>query len=280
MKSRQDDVETWAAVEREELETSVDYVWFSIDRSQTARKVTTLTDSPWFDSSDTAITPADLEIELEHRLIPHLTGPPTAEEVRLSEETSEDWTSDDWTREDLLVSGTDVLVTRLTRDGWSGSQLLIVQNGSFLLNLSLVNREHRLLAGKLIDEVESRGGVEQQVVFLESDQGGPKILDEDPKSNLPTGPINEPPVSYIVYHLIVIGVLAIFACWPIFGRPRELPSAARSDFGEHVRSLGAMLGRSRDETYCRTRLLHYEQTSRGESGAATARPKRPQDELE
>ena len=255
MKSRQTDVVTAAAVRRETLDAAEECEWFSIDRTKKAKKITTLSDSPWFRSSTSSITPADLEIELDHRLIPHSTDSPGIE--------------NGYRREDLLTSGGEPLVTRLRRgqggNGWGNSQLLIVQNGSFLLNLSLVNHEHRRLAGKLIDEVESCGGEEQQVLFLESGVGGPEIRASDPQSKLPIGPLHEPPVSYIVYHLIVLGILAIFACWPIFGRPRELPSAARSDFSEHIRSLGGMLQRSGDETYCRTRLLHYEQTSRGES---------------
>ncbi len=250
MQSRQSDAIADAGLDRSGLEDQEKCEWFSIDRLQKERKVITLADSPWFDSSDTAITPANLEIELAARLIPHRSDSSGFE--------------DDWLREDLLISGSDPLVTRLTRGDWDESQLLIVQNGSFLVNLSLVNPEHRLLAGALIGEIESFGGEKQKVLFLESSQGGPKVLDSDPTSAEPTGPIHQPPVSYIVYHLIVIGVLAIFACWPIFGRPREMPGAPRSDFGKHVRWLGAMLSRSGDETYCRTRILHYEQTCHGE----------------
>ena len=74
----------------------------------------------------------------------------------------------------LLGSEGDVLVTR---EQWDASQLIVVVNGSFLLNLPLVNHEHRKLAGKLIREV---GPPRKTVVFLESDSGGPPIRGEDP----------------------------------------------------------------------------------------------------
>ena len=45
------------------------------------------------------------------------------------------------------------------------SQLLVVANGSFLLNATLVNHEHRKLAGKLVDAIGPSG---RDVVFLES----------------------------------------------------------------------------------------------------------------
>jgi hypothetical protein len=62
----------------------------------------------------------------------------------------------------LLRSGDDVLVSR---QEIGDSQLIVVANGSFLLNLPLVNHEHRKLAGKLIDEIGPPG---KTVVFLES----------------------------------------------------------------------------------------------------------------
>ena len=74
----------------------------------------------------------------------------------------------------LLRSGKDVLVSRRPYDE---SQLIVVANGSFLLNLPLVNHEHRKLAGKLIDAV---GSPRKTVVFLESYAGGPPIRDKDP----------------------------------------------------------------------------------------------------
>ena len=56
----------------------------------------------------------------------------------------------------LLQSEGDAIVAREwfdVRGGDGESQLIVVANGSFLLNLPLVNREHRKLAGKLIAEI-------------------------------------------------------------------------------------------------------------------------------
>ena len=71
----------------------------------------------------------------------------------------------------------------VSREWFDESQLIVVANGSFLLNLPLVNHEHRKLAGKLIDAVGPPG---QTVVFLESFAGGPPISD-DPSGGMPTG---------------------------------------------------------------------------------------------
>ncbi|HEX4148130.1 MAG TPA: hypothetical protein VHY20_04045, partial [Pirellulales bacterium] len=67
----------------------------------------------------------------------------------------------------LLVSKRDTLVSEKK---FCSSKLLLVANGSFLLNFPLVNHEHRKLAGKLIDSI----GSNRRVTFLES---GPQQLD-------------------------------------------------------------------------------------------------------
>ena len=140
---------------------------------------------------------------------------------------------------------------------WQGSQVILVENGSFLLNLPLVNHEHRKLAGALIDEVNESAGPGAAVVFLESGPGGPKISDEDPRLELPPGPADRPPLIYVWHHAILTGVLLVFASWSIFGRPRQVPPPPRSDFGQHVESLGALLEQSRDREYCMSRINQY-----------------------
>jgi hypothetical protein len=159
--------------------------------------------------------------------------------------------------EPLLTSGDQTLVARLAHEDWQGSQVILVENGSFLLNLPLVNHEHRKLAGALIDEVKKSAGPNAPVVFLESGPGGPKISDEDPRLELPPGPADRPPLIYVWHHAILASVLLVFASWSIFGRPRQVPPPPRSDFGQHVESLGALLEQSRDREYCMSRIDQY-----------------------
>src|SRR5262249_16531695 len=75
---------------------------------------------------------------------------------------------------DLLKAKKQALVSEYKSEYWPDSRLIVVTNGSFLLNLPLVNHEHRKLAARLVAAVEPG-----QVVFLESGLGGPAI---DPKS--------------------------------------------------------------------------------------------------
>ena len=184
-------------------------------------------DPAWLEGVD----PAKVEIELESRL-----EPPPAAKI-------------------LLASKGDVLVSSTP---WQGSRLIVVANGSFLLNVPLVNHEHRKLAGKLIDEIGPPG---QKVVFLESGSGGPPIRDKDPTLGSPTGLeiFNLWPTNWILLHLAAVGVIFCFVRWPIFGRPRRVKRVAASDFGRHIAAEAELLKRSGDRTYATARLMHYRQ---------------------
>ncbi len=153
------------------------------------------------------------------------------------------------------------------------SQILFVPNGSYLLNLPLVNQEHRKLAGRLVQGV----GSEKYVVFLEPPQEMPEILDKDPKPQMPNlGKIlAQPPLNSIVFHAVLLGLIFAFVRLPIFGVPKTLATAALSDFGRHVTALGELLMLTRDRQYAVGRVLHYQQLSRKQK--EPARLDRPTD---
>ena len=221
-------------LERSSLPTHADCDWFQLDGRGKPRKVRTLQGDPdWL----AGIEPKQLEIELNSRFkYPN-----------------------DWLTEIVLSSEGDALVARRElRD----SQLVIVTNGSFLLNVPLVNHEHRKLAGKLIDAIGPAG---QSVAFLESGPGGPPIRDDEPAIGTPTGldVFTVWPTNWILPHLAAAGIIFCFARLPIFGRPRELPSPANSDFRLHIDAVARLLKRTGDRSYATTRILHYHQNVRG-----------------
>lgn len=227
--------------------TDEDHDWFTLQGTRRRRDVRTLEGEPrWLEGVD----PAKLEIELIGRLIP----PPSAEI--------------------LLGSEGDMLVAR---EVWGESQLIVVANGSFLLNLPLVNREHRKLAAQLIAEV----GTAKNVYFLESGPFGPTILEEDPEQGLPTGleVFMIYPFNQILLHLALVGVLFGFARYWIFGIPREDRSEHESDFGEHVTALGKLLEKTRDAEYARERLAHYRLASKGDPAAFAPAASSPRNSL-
>lgn len=206
--------------------------WFREDPKFKPRAVRSLIGKPeWAEGID----PKKVEIELNGRMNPA----PDAEVVLESEG-------------DMLVS-----VER-----FGESRLIVVTNGSFFLNLSLVNHEHRKLAGHLIGQI---GEPQKTVVFLESGAGGPPIRDEDPSAGMPTGldMFHLWPTSWILLHLAVVGILLCFSRYPIFGLAHNRETETVSDFGKHIQALAALLSRSNDTSYAMTRILNYRQKAEG-----------------
>jgi hypothetical protein len=192
----------------------------------------------------------------------------------------------------LLASGDDPLILRITDRGWRGSKILVVANGSFLLNLPLVNHEHRKLASRLIEACGEPG----DVAFLESGPDGLAVLDEEPETSYPTGAevFTVWPLGFIVMHLVVWGILFCFGEFPIFGRPKTRPeqsageaaaealvsvlnivvvrkarqqTQSHSDFGSHIAAMGELLQRTGDVSYAQARLHHYQQHVRRDASA-------------
>ena len=235
VRRRKTEAETDFRLEFRQTPASEDCEWFTVEGQHHYRRVRSLQGKrAWLEGID----PVQLEIELNGRLLP-----PAGAEV-------------------LLESEGDVLISR---QRFQGSQLIVVTNGSFLMNLPLVNHEHRKLAARLIDEA---GSPRQTVVFLESGAGGPPILDEDLLAGAPTGMeiFNIWPTNWILLQLSLVGILFCFLRFPIFGRPLEPEPEGASDFGKHIEAMGELLERSQDTAYAMTRLQHYQQVTRPGSG--------------
>jgi hypothetical protein len=164
----------------------------------------------------------------------------------------------------LLHDGSTSLVTRVTKPIWGEGQLLVVTNGSFLLNLPLVNHEHRQLAGYLVQACEPG----TRVAFLESGPGGPKTVNWT--SSETTRKSRERVL--LAVHWCVLGLAYCFCIFPIFGRPKALPDTQPSDFLQHVDALGELLKRSRDEHYARKQIEHYHAITRRDPNVRQGHP--------
>ncbi|MBS0209626.1 MAG: hypothetical protein JSS27_11805 [Planctomycetes bacterium] len=161
------------------------------------------------------------------------------------------------------------------RPARESNPIYIVANGSFLLNLPLVNHEHRKLATRLVEEI----GALREVTFLEAGHD-PRIHTHDPKdvahSSLSIMGIE--PFDHILLHLCVAGLVFLVASWPIFGRPAPDTAAHASDFGKHIAALGKLLSRQENRGAAEARIATYtDPHTRG--GGARRRGRRPSSDL-
>lgn len=144
-----------------------------------------------------------------------------------------------------------------------GSQLIVVNNGSFLLNQPLVNHEHRKLAAALIEEC----GYGETVTFLESGDNGVEIVAASDVSAGRSGWewLTVWPISPLGLHIALLLIVFCFAAFPIFGRPKRLPETRSSDFQKHIGALGELLEATDDYDYAQLRVRQYQQIARGET---------------
>jgi hypothetical protein len=210
--------------------------WFTLQKiAKPPRRVTTLT-GPW--SAGVNLAGADVDLYSDYKF-------------GAADET-------------LLASNLETIVARRScfaaidyASGAETSQLIVVTNGSFLLNYSLVNHEHRKLAGHLLNEIPPG----QRIVFVESGPGGPQILQNEPKPKSPNGleVFAVWPLGTVLLHLAVAGIIFCFARYPIFGVPRDPAKESLSDFGKHVTAYAELLEATGDRTYARKKVEQYRQ---------------------
>lgn len=255
--------------------------WFTVRRDLPHVEVRDLR-GEWAQSIDVSQTEITLGTRLEvppRTLTPATGGTTTAATTRPRRNRTKavtaipvvggDESADPNDRTEVLLEANtgSPLVMQVTnpREWGRDGQLLVVTNGSFLLNLPLVNHQHRKLAGRLIAACGEPG----TVLFLESGPQGPQVISG----------VNEPtsggwevltvwPFGAVTFHLGLLGILAGFALYPIFGRPRPLPPEAPSEFTRHARAIGELLARSTDRLYAETKLAHYQSHAKRESGVS------------
>jgi hypothetical protein len=212
--------------------------WFSFDYSPALRTPKELS-GPWSDGIDVSKT----EIELRGRMDLNDNY-----YVLLATE------DDDIAAKRTILSNADINDDSPT-DEAPRSQFIVVTNGSFLVNLQLVNHEHRKLAGKLIAEVKKPG----RVVFMDSSYSSVRNSGSDDSDDAASmlDVFGVWPLSVILVHAAVLLAVFCFARWPLFGPPRDPAPAPAADFGRHVDALAEGLQRTGDASYARERWQYY-----------------------
>ncbi|MGC4001669.1 MAG: hypothetical protein QM811_00325 [Pirellulales bacterium] len=152
--------------------------------------------------------------------------------------------------------------THAYKNGNNESQRIFVENGSFLLNYALINKEHRKLADRLIRRIVDvdPNNAPGSVVFLESGHGGPEIRTNETLASFETGwdLFKVQPLGAFLCHLGVLGIIFCFVRWPIFGRPKADARETSLDFGQHLTALSRLLRRTGDRGFAEGRLAQYQ----------------------
>jgi len=139
------------------------------------------------------------------------------------------------------------------------SQVVLVANNSLFSNYSMLRPAHRQLAGQLIGEFSAGS-----VGFL-SGENDPMIRSDNAEEQqrgfemLTVWPLN-----VVTIHAAFLGIATVIAAFPIFGRPKRLPTPSTSDFGQHLDAVGALMQRSGDSQFALRAISEYYRTVRGD----------------
>ena len=171
-------------------------------------------------------------------------------------------------RDEILLTG-DGEILALEWEVDRGSRVLAIANGSFLLNLPLVNPARRPLAGRVAEWI---GAEPRRVAFVE----GPLLLGE---SELPPTLIDLvtriKSFRWVALHLGLFGLLACLARAPRLGRPSpDAPSDADRP-AAHAEAVGALLERSRGAATARDLLETYRRWRFPRTSQEAGRPAEP-----
>jgi len=247
---------SWQA-ERAQVADSTYGYWFTVRKG--AKRVQQGTfDGPWADAFDPAKAKLTLYSQLAIPIPADLTGVTDA--------------PTDLKQTSLLSYQGDQWVTSVTKDRWNGSDILVVSNGSFLLNYPLVNSEHRKLAQKVVEHA-STGSYSSEVVFLQSNRNGPQVFDKEPEDEAAnTGFFRIWPINVITFHLILLGMFYCVSRSIMFGRPRDPPLENPADFGRHITALGELMQSTDNLAMAEQRIRHYEQQAKRASGKSHRDP--------
>lgn len=173
--------------------------------------------------------------------------------------------------DELLLTGDDgrVLAMELSWFAGDSSAVLVIANGSFLLNAAIVPKPRRPLTTRVADWV---GGPPKRIAFVE----GQFLLDDDsPSMPTPWQVIRQvPELGIVAGHFMVLALLAALAHAVILGRPRSAPASGADRPRAHAEALGDLLARLGSQRASRSLLATYRRWRRPQSLDDQADPDR------
>jgi len=114
-------------------------------------------------------------------------------------------------------------------------RVLVLANGSFLVNFGLVNPARRQLAAKVVDWI---GSAPQRVAFVD---GPTPVGPPEPPPSLVTLLIRTDSLRWVALHFGIAGLLACLARFPRLGRPVPEPVPPVGRIATHAEAVGDLL---------------------------------------
>lgn len=165
--------------------------------------------------------------------------------------------------DELLLTGDDgrVLAMELSWfEGDDSSAVLVIANGSFLLNAAIVPKGRRPLTTRVADWA---GASPKRIAFVEGDS---LLEDDSPSMPTPWQVIRQvPELGVVAGHFMVLALVAALAHAVILGRPRSSPSSGADRPRAHADALGDLLARLGSQRAARSLLATYRRWRRPQS---------------
>ncbi len=152
----------------------------------------------------------------------------------------------------LSTTDDKTLIAEITKSTWGSSRVVILANASLISNLSLTNSENLAIAKKLLNELPK-----SNIGFL-TGNSDPRVRTDD-SSDQQKGfeMLTIWPINVISLHAVILGILALLAAFPIFGRAKLLPVKSTREFGQHIEAIGGLLFKSLDRSYALATIAEY-----------------------
>jgi len=170
----------------------------------------------------------------------------------------------------VLLEGPEALplLAQVKAPAWQDSQLLVVAGGSLLTNFGLLQPRARELLFEVENQSRMTAGQEDlRVAFLVASPRALQVSSVDPDDQRVFGMevFTSWPLNVLSMHLFVLGVLVCLMLFPIFGRPRHLPTASSTDFADHISAVAALMAKTGTPQDALQRLDQYWAQSRGQT---------------
>ena len=153
---------------------------------------------------------------------------------------------------DLLTGNGRILIGTLVRPEFLGGRVIVVANNSLFSNYSMLHESHRTIASSIINDLPKGG-----VGFITGEMD--PVVRENNADEQQQGleMLTLWPLNVITIHAAILGLIALIAAFPIFGRPKRLRLESSTDFGQHITAVGKMLERTGDADFATRTIAEY-----------------------